>query len=53
MAALVVTTNDHGGVLWLVSVSVVASLVCFVIALRLQPRAAAGDATAMRPSAIA
>jgi len=34
IAALVVTANDHSGVLWLVSVSVVASLVCFVIALR-------------------
>jgi predicted MFS family arabinose efflux permease len=41
IAALFVTASDHSGVLWLVSVSVLASLTCFVIALRLHARAAA------------
>ena len=40
LAALVVTASDHSGVLWLVGVSVLASLVCFVIALRLHARTA-------------
>jgi predicted MFS family arabinose efflux permease len=38
LAALVVTESDHTGVLWLVSVSVVASLLCFWMALRLHSR---------------
>jgi predicted MFS family arabinose efflux permease len=41
IAALVVTETDHTGVLWLVGASVLASLVCFVIAFRLHKRAAA------------
>jgi predicted MFS family arabinose efflux permease len=41
LAAFVVTENDHSGVLWIVSVSVLASLICFLIALRLHARAAA------------
>jgi predicted MFS family arabinose efflux permease len=53
LAALVVTANDHSGVLWLVSVSVLASLVCFVIAARLHARAATVDATAVPPRAVA
>jgi MFS family permease len=52
IAALVVTASDHSGVLWLVSVSVLASLVCFVIALRLHARAVAVDATAAQPHAV-
>jgi predicted MFS family arabinose efflux permease len=36
MAALVVTASDHGAVLWLVVVSVLASTVCFLAALRLK-----------------
>ncbi len=35
IAALFVTTTDHGGVLWLVAGSVLASVGCFVLALRL------------------
>jgi len=45
IAALVVSQTDHSSVLWLVSVSVLASLVCFVIALRLHARATAGEET--------
>ena len=40
LAALVVTESDHSGVLWLVSASVVASLLCFWMALRLHAREA-------------
>ncbi len=36
MAALVVTASDHGAVLWLVCVSVLASAACFLVALRLR-----------------
>ena len=44
LAALVVTENDHSGVLWLVCASVLASLVCFAIAVRFHARAtASGD----------
>jgi predicted MFS family arabinose efflux permease len=39
LAALAVTAADHGSVLWLVSVSVLASLGCFMAALRLRARA--------------
>jgi predicted MFS family arabinose efflux permease len=49
LAALVVTENDHSGVLWLVSVSVLASLVCFLVALRLHGRA--GDENAVQAGA--
>ncbi len=52
IAALFVTVNDHSGVLWLVSVSVLASLVCFLIALRLHARAAAGDVAAVQADAV-
>jgi predicted MFS family arabinose efflux permease len=52
IAALVVSQTDHSGVLWLVSVSVLASLVCFVIALRLHARATAGDETVVRAGAV-
>jgi predicted MFS family arabinose efflux permease len=45
LAALVVTRADHSSVLWLVSVSVLASLVCFVTALRLHGRAPVGAET--------
>jgi predicted MFS family arabinose efflux permease len=38
IAALFVSEHDHGSVLWLVSVSVLASLVCFTIAKRLHSR---------------
>jgi MFS family permease len=38
LAATVVTATDHTGVLWLVCVSVLASLVCFMLALRLHAR---------------
>jgi predicted MFS family arabinose efflux permease len=41
LAALVVTPSDHAAVLWLVSVSVLASWACFAGALRLHARAAA------------
>jgi predicted MFS family arabinose efflux permease len=41
LAATVVTSNDHNGVLWLVCASVLASTVCFVLALRLHTRASA------------
>jgi MFS family permease len=41
LAATVVTANDHNGVLWLVCVSVLASTVCFVLALRLNAGAPA------------
>lgn len=40
VAALFVTQTDHSGVLWLVSVSVLASAACFLMALRLWGRAA-------------
>jgi predicted exporter len=50
IAALFVTVNDHAGVLWLVGVSVLASLACFVIALRLH--AAAGVVTALQADAV-
>jgi predicted MFS family arabinose efflux permease len=40
VAALFVTEHDHSGVLWLVSMSVLASVVCFLISLRLRARAA-------------
>jgi len=36
VAALFVTQNDHGSVIWIVSVSVLVSLACFVIARRLR-----------------
>lgn len=39
IAALFVSEHDHGSVIWLVSVSVMASLGCFMIAKRLQTRA--------------
>ena len=52
LAALVVTASDHSSVLWLVGVSVLASLVCFVLALRLHARAAAGAAAAVQPHAV-
>jgi hypothetical protein len=38
VAALVVSEHDHTGVLWLVSASVLASLVCFMVALRWRAR---------------
>ena len=50
LAALVVTASDHSSVLWLVGVSVLASLVCFALALRLHARAAAGAAAAVQPA---
>jgi MFS family permease len=52
IAALFVTASDHSGVLWLVSVSVLASLVCFLIALRLYARAAASDVPIVQPHAV-
>ena len=42
IAALVVSENDHSGVLWLASVSVLVSLVCFAISLRLKKRVGRG-----------
>jgi predicted MFS family arabinose efflux permease len=52
MAALFVTETDHAGVLWVVGVSVVASLACFQIALRLHTRArASADARESRVAA--
>ena len=39
IAALFVSEHDHGSVIWVVSVSVMASLGCFMIAKRLQIRA--------------
>jgi predicted MFS family arabinose efflux permease len=38
IAALFVSEHDHGSVLWLVNVSVLASLGCFMMAKRLQAR---------------
>ncbi len=52
LAALVVTASDHSSVLWLVGVSVLASLVCFALALRLHARAAPGAAAAVQPHAV-
>ena len=52
LAALVVTASDHSSVLWLVGASVLASLVCFVLALRLHARAAPGAAAAVQPHAV-
>ncbi len=40
IAAFFVSAHDHGSVLWLVSVSVLASLACFMMARRLQEKAA-------------
>jgi predicted MFS family arabinose efflux permease len=52
IAALVVTAKDHSGVLWLVTVSVLASVVCFVIALRVHTRSALSEVAAVQPHAI-
>ncbi len=52
IAALFVTASDHSGVLWLVSVSVLASLVCFVISLRLHARAPATHVPAVQADAV-
>jgi predicted MFS family arabinose efflux permease len=41
LAALVVTETDHRGVLWLANVSVLLSLLCFAVSLRLSRRASA------------
>jgi predicted MFS family arabinose efflux permease len=45
LAALFVTEHNHASVLWLVNLSVLMSLGCFVLALRLRPRAAAPPQT--------
>jgi predicted MFS family arabinose efflux permease len=50
-AALFVSEHDHGSVIWIVCVSVLASVACFMIALRLRARAAAADASAARSAA--
>ena len=52
LAALVVTQNDHSGVLWLAGVSVVASLVCFLFAQRLHARVAVDDDPAIGTGAV-
>ncbi len=52
IAALFVTASDHNGVLWLVSVSVLVSLVCFLLALRLHARAATSDVPVVQPHAV-
>jgi predicted MFS family arabinose efflux permease len=52
IAALTVTETDHTGVLWLVSASVLASLVCFLLALRLYARDGAPDHPPSRAGAI-
>lgn len=41
IAAFFVSEHDHGSVLWLVSISVLASLACFMMAKQLQVKAAA------------
>ena len=52
IAALFVSEHDHSSVIWIVIVSVLASLGCFMIALRLRARAAAAEATAARAAAV-
>jgi predicted MFS family arabinose efflux permease len=51
IAALVVTESDHSGVLWLVSLSVLVSLWCFLIALRLHARSVNDDKAVVRVGA--
>jgi predicted MFS family arabinose efflux permease len=52
IAALLVSEHDHSSVIWIVSVSVLASVACFMIALRLRARAAADEASAVRAAAV-
>jgi predicted MFS family arabinose efflux permease len=52
VAALFVTEKNHSGVLWLASVSVLASVVCFLIALRLYARTAATNEAALQARAV-
>jgi predicted MFS family arabinose efflux permease len=52
LAALFVSEHDHSSVIWIVSLSVLASLACFMIALRLRARTGAGEASAVRPEAV-
>ena len=51
IAAFFVSEHDHSSVIWLVIVSVLASVACFAIALRLHVKAAAGEASASRAAA--
>ena len=52
IAALFVSEHDHSSVIWLVIVSVLASVACFAIALRLHAKVAAAEASAARPAAV-
>ena len=52
IAALFVTEHDHSSVIWLVIVSVIASVACFLVALRLHARAAAAERSDGRAAAV-
>ena len=52
IAALFVSEHDHSSVIWLVTVSVLTSLACFMIALRLHAKAKAAQAAAVRAAAV-
>ena len=52
IAALFVSEHDHSSVIWLVIVSVLASVACFMIALRLHARAAAAEGSDGRAAAV-